>query len=76
MTASYNAGVTVKELGEKYGIHRGSISKHLRRRGTPIRKVGLDAKQIEEAARIYAEGKSVETIGRGMVSARTLFASG
>lgn len=33
MAAAYLGGVPVAELAKTYGIHRGSVSKHLRRHG-------------------------------------------
>ncbi len=56
----------VKEMATKYGIHRGSVSKHLREHGVPPRKVGLDETQVQEAAKLYARGESLAAIGKRM----------
>lgn len=66
LVADYHAGMPVKEMASKYGIHRGSVSKHLRDHGVPPRKVGLDEAQIREAVKQYALGESLATIGKRM----------
>jgi DNA-directed RNA polymerase specialized sigma24 family protein len=73
MAAAYLGGVPVTELAKTYGIHRGSVSKHLRRHGIAPRPVGLDEQQITEAARLYEQGDSLATIGTRMgVTAHTV----
>lgn len=73
MAAAYLGGVSVAELAKTYGIHRGSVSKHLRRHGIAPRPVGLNEQQITEAVRLYAQGDSLATIGTRMgVTAHTV----
>lgn len=64
LIADYQAGMPVKEMATKYGIHRGSVSKHLREHGVPPRTVGLDAAQIQEVVKLYARGGSLAAIGK------------
>lgn len=66
LIADYQAGMPVKEMATMYGIHRGSVSKHLREHGVPPRKVGLDAAQIQEAIKLYVQGESLAVIGKRM----------
>ncbi|MEY9777238.1 hypothetical protein [Arthrobacter sp. MW3 TE3886] len=67
MAAAYLGGVPVAELAKTYGIHRGSVSKHLRRHGIAPRPVGLNEQQITEVVRLYEQGDSLATIGTRMV---------
>ncbi|TDU29320.1 hypothetical protein EDF61_10259 [Arthrobacter sp. JUb115] len=73
MAADYNSGMRVKDLATKYGISRETVSKRLRRQAISPRKVGLGGQQIKEAARLYAQGDSLMTIGKKLsVSAQTV----
>lgn len=73
LAEDYQAGMRVKELATKYGISRETVSRHLRRQAISPRKVGLDALQIKEAARLYEQGDSLATIGKRMgVTAHTV----
>jgi len=60
--AGYEAGETTKELAAEYGIHRVTVSSHLRWAGIPLRRSGLNAAQIAEAADLYRAGYSSERI--------------
>jgi len=62
LVAGYEAGETTKELAAEYGIHRVTVSSHLRRAGIPLRRSGLNAAQIAEAADLYRAGYSSERI--------------
>ncbi|WP_437770398.1 hypothetical protein [Arthrobacter sp. KNU40] len=73
MAGAYLGGVPVAELAKTYGIHRGSVSKHLRRHGIAPRPAGLDEQQIAEAVRLDQQGDSLATIGKRMgVTAHTV----
>lgn len=73
LAVDYQAGTQVKDLATKYGISRETISKRLRRQAIKPRKVGLDERQIKEAALLYNQGDSLATIGQRMgVSAQTV----
>lgn len=45
----------MKELAAAFGIHRVTVSAHLRENGVRIRMQGLDAQDVPEAARLYEE---------------------
>ncbi|WP_247046273.1 hypothetical protein [Arthrobacter rhizosphaerae] len=42
------------------------MSKNVRRHGAAPRRVGLNEQQITEAIRLYQQGDSLATIGKGM----------
>lgn len=48
----------MKELADDVGIHRLTVSAHLRQRGVPIRGRGLHDEDLPEAARLYEAGWS------------------
>lgn len=66
LVADYLAGVGVGELARKYGIHRSTVTAHLRRRDIPQRQAGLSAAQRAEAARLHRNGLSIRAISRRM----------
>ena len=41
LVGDYLAGMSVKALAERYGIHRATVFAHLRRRNVPSRRPGL-----------------------------------
>lgn len=63
MIAAYQAGMTMKQLAAVFGIHRNTVSEHLRQRGVRIRMQGLSDKDIPEAARLYEAGWSSLMLG-------------
>jgi DNA-binding transcriptional ArsR family regulator len=62
----YQAGATVYELGERVGIKRQTVSRHLHRSGVEMRMRGLSPEQIDEAVRLYEAGWSLFRIGERM----------
>ena len=50
------------ELGARFGIDRKTVSQTLQRHQVPMRRRGLTAEQVEEAARLRAEGWSTYKI--------------
>jgi hypothetical protein len=56
-------GVSVNDLAARFKIHRSTVLEHLNRSGTPRRYPALDPTQVEEAARLYRQGKSLRAIG-------------
>lgn len=59
LVAAYVAGATTRELADRFGIHRDTVSTHLDRAGVPIRtRCGLSPGDVDEAARLYQEGWS------------------
>jgi DNA-binding CsgD family transcriptional regulator len=59
----YQNGRTVYELGAEFGIHRGTVSKLLKRVGVPMRRRGLDESQYREVAALRAKGMSFAKLG-------------
>lgn len=54
----------MKDLAKTLGIHRVTVSSHLRQHGVAVRGQGLDRKDVPEAARLYAAGWSSQKLGR------------
>jgi DNA invertase Pin-like site-specific DNA recombinase len=60
----YNAGMSVRGLATKYGIHRATVSAHLSRRNTPRHRPGLDVDEQAEVVRLFRAGVSMRAISR------------
>lgn len=63
LVALYEAGATLVELGERFGVHRRTAAAHLVRRSVPIRRRGLDECHLAEAVELYAGGLSLMEVG-------------
>lgn len=66
MIEGYEAGDTVYELGDQFGISRQTVGKILKREGVRMRRQGLTSEQVDEAARLYDAGWSLARIGERM----------
>lgn len=66
LVGDYFAGMSVKALAERYGIHRATVFSHLRRRNVPSRRSGLGIDEKAEAVRLARAGVSMRAIGRRM----------
>lgn len=66
LIAGYQAGATVYELGDLFGIDRKTVSRILRRHDVPMRRTGLLPEQVDEAARLYEDGWSTAEIAERM----------
>ena len=66
LVGNYLAGMSVKALAERYGIHRATVFSHLRRRNVPSRRPGLGIDEKAEAVRLARAGVSMRAIGRRM----------
>jgi len=62
----YQAGATVYELGDRFGINRRTVSAILKRHGVTMRRRGLSPEQVDEAVRLYEAGWSLARIGERM----------
>ncbi|MEY8038398.1 MULTISPECIES: sigma factor-like helix-turn-helix DNA-binding protein [Pseudonocardiaceae] len=62
----YEAGATVYELGDQFGIERRTVSAILHRHGVAMRRRGLSDEQIDDAVRLYHQGWSLARIGDRM----------
>ena len=58
----YQAGATVYELADRFGINRKTVARYLHRQGVKMRRQGLTAKQVAEAAQLYERGWSLAQI--------------
>ncbi|WP_180316855.1 hypothetical protein [Propioniciclava flava] len=66
LVGDHLAGMGVKALAERYGIHRATVFSHLRRRNVPSRRPGLGVDEKAEAVRLARAGVSMRAIGRRM----------
>lgn len=64
LVGDYLAGMSVKSLAERYGIHRATVFSHLRRRSVPSRRPGLCLDEKAEAVRLARAGVSMRAIAR------------
>jgi len=62
LVAGYKAGRTMKELAAEFGIHRVTVSRHLRRTGVAVRGSRLGERESREAAALYAAGWSAARV--------------
>lgn len=62
---AYSAGEPVKELAERFGVHRGTVRALAQRAGLPARR-GLQVPQHlrDEAVALYESGMSLLNAGR------------
>jgi DNA-binding CsgD family transcriptional regulator len=63
LVKAYENGQTVYALADQFGIHRTTVSAHLHRQGTPLRRQALTSDDITHAQRLYAGGWSLARIG-------------
>jgi hypothetical protein len=59
----YEACETTQQVGERYGISKTRVANVLREQGVAIRRQGLNAIQVNEAATLYTAGKSLAWLG-------------
>lgn len=62
----YRAGTTVYELQARYGVHRNTVSAHLKQCGVNVGKQPLSESEIARARALHSEGLSLNAIGRTM----------
>lgn len=60
----YSSGGTVYELATEFGVHRTTVSEHLKAVGVQMRRQPLTPVQVRNAARLYASGLSLVDVGR------------
>ena len=66
LVGDYVAGMSVKSLAERYGIHRATVFSHLPQRNVPSRRPGLCLDEKAEAVRLARAGVSMRAISRRM----------
>jgi hypothetical protein len=59
----YRGGAKIKDLAQRFGVHRTTVTCLLRRHGVQSRPVGLSPGQIDDATRFYREGWSLAKLG-------------
>ena len=63
LVASYEAGATLVDLGERFGIHRRTAAAHLIRRSVPVHRRGLNKRHLAEAVELYSAGLTLMEVG-------------
>jgi transposase len=63
LAAAYRDGKTIKELAQRFGIHRVTVTAHLRRHGVELQRTGLTEEEIAAAAHLYGLGESLAQLG-------------
>lgn len=66
LVGDYLDGATVKELADRYGMHRATVSAHLTRRRVARRRPRLGVEEAAEAVRLHLGGVSIRSIARSM----------
>ena len=64
LVGDYLAGMSVKSLAERYGIHRVTVFSHLRRCNVPSRRPRLGLDEKAEAVRLARAGVLMRAITR------------
>ena len=60
---AYEQQASVKELAQRFGIHRLTVTAMLRRNGVELRRAGLAPEDIQAAANLYSRGWSLARVG-------------
>jgi IS30 family transposase len=63
--------LTVYQLAEKYGCHRNTVSRHLRKNDVEVAVAKLGDNEVAEAARLYESGLSLRDIEKKMGACKT-----
>lgn len=58
----YRAGVSVRELAQRYEVHRATVTAHAHRHGLPPRRRSLDHDEQTEAAQLYQDGLTMRQV--------------
>jgi DNA-binding IclR family transcriptional regulator len=56
---AYRAGKATKELADRFGLHRATVTNILHRLGVEPRQFGLSDEEVAEGCRLYPEGWSL-----------------
>lgn len=81
LVARYEAGESMKELAERFGISRWTVADHLKRNGTSTRHQVMTDERITRCIELYAAGLSLVAVGDevgvdGATVRRALLAAG
>jgi lambda repressor-like predicted transcriptional regulator len=63
MIEEYERGALIKHLGERFGVHRVTVTALLRRNGVHLRQLGLANDEVFAAAILYRQGWSLASLG-------------
>ena len=63
LAAAYEAGESMKELAERFGISRWTVADHLKRSGTPTRHQKMNETRVAKCIELYAAGLSLVSVG-------------
>ena len=66
LVADYLAGMPVRAIAAKYGVHRSTVPAMVRREGAKVRVAGLDADRCARASSLYASGMTLMEVARLM----------
>ena len=66
LCADYLAGLTTRELADRYEVGKTAVTRLLRERHVPLRHQGLSSSQVQRAAELYAAGSSVAQVGEAL----------
>lgn len=73
LAQAYEAGATIYELAERFGVTRQTVGRILKRQGVKIRWLRLTEEGLDEAERVYAQGLSLVRVAERLnVSADTV----
>ncbi|MGF6885615.1 hypothetical protein ABIA39_008377 [Nocardia sp. GAS34] len=56
MAQAYLAGATTREVGDRFGVDRRTVTAILHRCKVPMRRRGLSVEQVDEAVDLYGIG--------------------
>ena len=62
LVADYKAGIPVRTIAAKYGVHRGTIPKFVLESGGALRTPGLSEAGRVHAAALYADGLTLKEV--------------
>ena len=63
LVALYEQGMTLAQLGERFGVYHRTVAAHLVRRSVPMRVRGLAEEHTSEAVRLYEGGMTLMEVG-------------
>jgi len=64
LIAEYLAGANMRQVAERWGVHRTTVATQLRRAGVNPRPSGLGNQDVDEATQLYADGWSLARLGK------------
>lgn len=64
LVADYEAGILVREIAKKFGVHRVTVSNIVEAASLAPRARGLAPDQVEEASKLYVAGQSLAKLGK------------